>query len=457
MNQKYYVSLSVVLLFVFFCSCSSEDTYVPLSIDTNSDFAIGFANSTLDIDIFINDTNIPANGNLELSSPLHGEVLISDANSTLNNLSDDIVKYTPHPNYVGSDTFEYTICPTNNSSLCKTETVTITINSNSEVIFNLNEVPYATLSEYHFFDGDLKELNPVDGVLPYDLNSPLFSDYAHKKRFVWMPFNAKATYENDYSPLNFPVGAVLIKNFYYEHILPDNTTKILETRLMYKTDSGWNFAKYVWNEDQTEANFTNEGSFVNLSWLENGQTKTTNYRIPSQAECFTCHNKFGTPLPIGPKPQNLNKVYSYSTETINQLEKWIATGYLENDLPSSIASTVSWEDTSQPLDMRVRSYLDINCAHCHSDQSYCEYRPMRFAFHENDDDTNIGICVTPETLVEPYTKIIVPNNINLSLLHFRISTTQEQYRMPILGRTIKHEEGVRLIEEWINSLSNQCN
>jgi uncharacterized repeat protein (TIGR03806 family) len=457
MIQKHCIWLYFGFLFIFLCSCSSEDDYTALPIETSPESVSGIINTPLQIFIFANDVNIPSNGYLALSNPSNGSVLVSDLNGTPQNLSDDIVVYTPNPNYVGMDSFQYTICPNGNSSLCKTEIVTITITSNSQVIFNLNDVPYPTLSEYHFFEGNLKDLNPTSGVLPYDLNSPLFSDYAHKKRFVWMPFNVAANYINDYTPLDFPIGTVLIKNFYYDNILPNNTTRIIETRLMFKKEDGWNFAKYVWNDEQTEAIFTNQGSFVNLSWLESGQTKTTNYRIPSQAECFTCHNKFGTPLPIGPKPQNLNKNYTYNTETTNQLNKWVAIGYLENNLPPSIVSTVNWEDESLPLNLRVRSYLDINCAHCHSEESYCEYRPMRFAFNENDDDTNIGICVTPDTQVDPYTKIIVPNNIGLSLLHFRISTTQEQYRMPLLGRSIKHDEGVRLIEEWINSLTNQCN
>ncbi len=457
MIKKYRLFLFFGFLATTFLSCSSEDEYVALPIETNPDSVIGMANSEIQIAIFDNDINIPANGSLQLSQPNHGTVTVFDVNSTPQNLTDDIALYTPTINYIGEDSFEYTICPSNDPSLCKTEIVTVSIISPSPVVFNLNEVPYTNLSEYNFFEGDLKNLNPVNGVLPYDLNSPLFSDYAHKKRFVWMPIGMKSSYVNDYSPLNFPVGAVLIKNFYYENVLPDNTVKILETRLMYKSETGWQFAKYVWNAEQTEATFTNQGSFVNISWMEGSEAKTTNYRIPSQAECFTCHNKFGTPLPIGPKPQNINKNYTYTDETANQLSKWIETGYLENDLPATIVSTVNWEDESQPLHLRVRSYIDINCAHCHSEESYCEYRPMRFAFNENDDDTNMGICVTPETQVAPYTKIVVPHNISLSLLHFRMSTTQEQYRMPLLGRTIKHDEGVHLIEEWINSLTNQCN
>mgnify|MGYP000264998783 CR=1 FL=1 len=86
----------------------------------------------------------------------------------------------------------------------------------SPVIFDISEMPYQTLSEYNFFDGDLKDLSPVYGVLPYDLNASLFSDYAKKKRFVWMPKNSKATYNGDGNILELPIGSAIIKTFYYD-------------------------------------------------------------------------------------------------------------------------------------------------------------------------------------------------------------------------------------------------
>ena len=327
----------------------------------------------------------------------------------------------------------------------------------SPVIFDITEVPYQALSEYNFFEGDIKNLNPVYGVLPYDLNSALFSDYAKKKRFVWMPDNVNAEYVNDYSSLDFPTGAVLIKNFYFENVQPDNNTKILETRLMIKKESEWEFANYVWNESQTEATLTSDGSFVELDWIQNGSNQTVNYRIPARAECFTCHNKFGTPVPIGPKPQNINRDYNFSDGSQNQLEKWTEQGYLLDDLPSSIITTVDWTDDSEPLELRARSYIDINCAHCHSEESYCEYRPMRFAFNENNNLENMGVCVEPDTNIDDnLTHIIAPNSPQESVVYFRISSIEEQYRMPLLGRTLQHREGVQLIENYINSLINEC-
>ncbi|HMC97723.1 MAG TPA: hypothetical protein VKG92_08725, partial [Flavobacteriales bacterium] len=88
----------------------------------------------------------------------------------------------------------------------------------SPVVFDPAAVPYATLSEYNFFTGDLKDQMPVYGVVPFAPISALFTDYAHKKRFVWMPEGVKAHYVDDKTVLDFPDGTVLIKNFYYDHV-----------------------------------------------------------------------------------------------------------------------------------------------------------------------------------------------------------------------------------------------
>ncbi|WP_298893780.1 Ig-like domain-containing protein [uncultured Psychroserpens sp.] len=454
MLKNHLKLLNIFILITIIYSCSEDDNYVPIAIEANADSAEVSQNNSIIIDVLSNDTNVPELGTLSAQNSQNGTTQILDPNSTPNNPSDDVIMYTPNADFVGNDTFQYTICNDNNN--CATGTVMVTVTPTSPVNFDLGEIPYATLSEYNFFDGEMKDLDPVYGVLPYNLNSTLFTDYAHKKRFVWMPDGTKANYNSDFTPLDFPLGAVLIKNFYYDNVQPSNTTRIIETRLMYMTEEGWDFAKYVWNDDQTEATFTNAGSFTDVEWIENGVPYNATYRIPSRNECFTCHNKFGTPLPIGPKPQNLNRDLAYTDGVSNQLQKWINVGYLEDNLPTSIVSTVKWDDESLDLELRVRSYLDINCAHCHSEESYCEYRPMRFAFNENDDDTNKGLCVTPDTQIAGTTHIVVPGDINASVLRFRINSTEEQNRMPLLGRTLKHDEGVRLIEEWINSLNGEC-
>lgn len=329
------------------------------------------------------------------------------------------------------------------------------------VSVDLTQVPYEKLSEYNFFDGPLKDQNPAIDVLVYEPASSLFTDYAHKKRFIWMPKGTKATYESDAEILNLPIGAALIKNFYYDNVqntTPVGSTRIIETRIMIRKSTGWIFAEYVWNEEQTEAFLDMAGSNTNVEYKdENNNIKIVeSYRIPSDQQCMTCHKSNEQPIPIGIKPQNLNFNYSYASGTKNQLSKWIEVGYLENNLPSTINSTVNYTDASQPLELRVRSYLDINCAHCHQTNSHCDYRPMRFAFSETTDLANMGVCVETQDMADfpaALSKIINPTNINRSMLYYRLNTENESYRMPLLGRTEIHSEGIALIKEWINSLA----
>ena len=326
----------------------------------------------------------------------------------------------------------------------------------SPVLYQVDQEPYENLSDYNFFEGELNNLEPVYGVIPYEPISSLFVDYAHKKRFIWMPQGTQANYVNDYSTLDFPVGTILIKNFYYEHVQPQNTTRILETRLMLRQSNGWQFANYIWNDEQTEASLDLTGRNIPVEWIENGETKNVTYRVPSAAECYTCHKYGDASSPIGPKPQNLDKSYPYTSGVQNQLIKLIDFGYLHDNLPSTINSVVNWEDTSQPIGLRVRSYVDINCAHCHFDDGHCDYRPMRFAFYENEDLINMGVCVQPEDLFNGLNLIIAPQDPNRSMLYYRISSTQQEERMPLLGRTLVHQEAVNMIEEWINSLTEIC-
>lgn len=348
----------------------------------------------------------------------------------------------------------------------------------SPVVLDVTQVPYAKLSDYHFFDGgELKELSPSYKVLPYRPASELFTDYAHKKRFVWMPQGTKATFNGNDNTLEFPVGAVLIKNFYYDDVLPDHTTKIIETRILIKKrepqynddgdeiNSGWEPYVYIWNDAQTEAFLDTEqqGVFVPVSFMHNGQQKDAFYKIPADTECRTCHKinlnetlNGEIVIPVGVKPQNLNYVYDYGTSQRNQLEKWVAEGYLENNIPATISSTVDYNDTSKPLELRARSYMDINCAHCHRQGGHCDYVNVRFNFSNSDPET-VGICATPLFNVDNLPYVINAGNAANSEIIHRISSTDGSVMMPFIGRSIVHEEGVQLMTDWINSMQNHCN
>jgi uncharacterized repeat protein (TIGR03806 family) len=454
--MRAYLILSgcLLLMFVTFSSCKKDDNYTGLSIETEADFVQVLQNETVEIDVLLNDHNIPEDPLLTVASSQNATVEVLQ-NETNGNSSGVRISYTPNSNFIGTDIFEYTVCDPSSAN-CATETVTVEVLAASPVNFELEEVPYPKLSDYNFFSGTMADLIPVYGVVPFEPISALFSDYALKKRFLWMPGDVKARYISDHEVLDLPNGAVLIKNFYYENVQPNNSKVNIETRLMIKKEEGWIFANYIWNESQTEAFYDLSGGFKNLSWLQNGELKTVEYRIPAESQCFTCHKAEINSTPIGIKPQNINNQYIYDFGSENQLQYLVQMGYLEDQIPSSINTVVDWQDTSKSLDLRVRSYFDVNCAHCHSDVKHCDYRPVRFAFNESGDPENLGVCVEPDTNIPPYTHIVNAGDPDTSVLFFRFSTTEEQYRMPLFGRTLVHEEAVQLIEEWITSLSVTC-
>lgn len=326
----------------------------------------------------------------------------------------------------------------------------------SPVVCDLSQVPYPKLSDYHFFEGELKNLQPALGVLPYKPASELFSDYALKKRFVWMPKNTKATYVSDTDILELPVGSVLIKVFYYDTVLPNNTTQIIETRLMIRKTEGWIFAEYIWTPDQSDAILETVSTSRSLSIQQGNETLNFNYRTPNTStECKRCHGNLTTLKnnPIGIKPQNLNWNYPYANGTQNQLQKWITIGYLNNTVPQQISSIVNYSDATQSLNNRIRSYFDANCAHCHKDGGEAQVHPLRMEFKDTTDPENMGVGVGALHLLPGYNgRIVQPNNVSQSILHYRVNTTTDQfYMMPAIGRSVKHKEGVQLIEDWINS------
>ena len=231
------------------------------------------------------------------------------------------------------------------------------------------EKPHQKLSDYHFFQGNLSDLNPNEGVIPYDLNTPLFSDYAQKARFVYVPPGQKANFSMDHV-LDFPVGTVLIKNFYYHNDdqKPEAGRKILETRLLINRGDEWEAVGYIWDEDQKDAVYQLVGDIKKVKWKNaDGQDQDISYIIPNKNQCKNCHAYDGKQMPIGPKVRNQNKEYTYADGPSNQLFKWQQIGILSS-LPNNaeMPKTPNWEEPQIPLHDRAMAYLDMNCGHCHN-------------------------------------------------------------------------------------------
>ena len=288
------------------------------------------------------------------------------------------------------------------------------------------------LSELNLFIGDLADLNPTIYAFEYELSTPLFSDYAHKHRIIALPLGTTMTYTDDGLP-DFPEGTVIAKTFYYNNDERDLSLgrQIIETRILLKRNGLWETGDYKWNDDQTDAVLDGDGSTVPISWIDiDGETNNISYEIPSNTDCFTCHQTFGDVTPIGPKLRTLN----FDIEGSNQLQKFIDSNYISGlTSATSVTSLPNWEDTSFTLEERARAYFDVQCAHCHIDGGFCQFQsPLRLAYETSFDDSNI--------FMQRFS------------IQFRVSNYEEGLSMPFIGTTILHDEGVDLMLEYIDSL-----
>ncbi|MFK7926532.1 MAG: SO2930 family diheme c-type cytochrome [Bacteroidia bacterium] len=317
---------------------------------------------------------------------------------------------------------------------------------------------FAKLSEYEFFNGELAELSPNTNVFSYELNSALFTDYAYKKRFIYLPEGSSLTYQDEGLP-TFPEGAYIIKNFYYlnDESQPELGKELIETRLLYKDANDWKVASYIWDDTQKDADLALLGGEKQMVWLDKaGQKRTVLYTIPDKNDCKSCHKYGGEVMPIGPKIRNLNKELISDGEAIGQLQFWQNEGLLTSlplD-PDSIERLPSWADASQSLNHRARGYLEINCAHCHNPEGPANNTALNLQFGENDPH-QLGILKGPVSAAQGSGDLrydIVPGDAEASILWYRMNSVETGVAMPELGRNLIHLEGVALIKEWIDQM-----
>lgn len=351
------------------------------------------------------------------------------------------------------------------------------------VVHPADEIP-DRLSDWGvvFADGKRFELN--DGVVPYDLNTPLFTDYALKLRTVWLPNGTSADY-NGSRELDFPVGTVISKTFHYEKAdswsddsfavlktdresaldadgyLDLDDYVLIETRLLVRFEDGWRAFPYVWNNVQDDASLELAGDQRTIELVDGNGSESIVYIVPDANQCGGCHTPDHSAKemrPLGPRAWQLNRAYSWWGSADTQLEHWAASGMLTghgDSPPPGVRWALPGDAT---LEQRAKAYLDANCAHCHNPAGAADTS----ALHLNIDapvDRRYGICKTPVAVGRgsgdrPYD--IYPGRPGDSILVYRMQHSDPAIAMPELGRGTVHVEGVALISDWIASMNGEC-
>lgn len=321
------------------------------------------------------------------------------------------------------------------------------------------EMPRMKLSEYGFFSGVLAELEPASNVFSYDVNAPLFSDYAEKARFMALPSNARLKYNPD-AAFAVPVGAVLIKVFYYynDASKPENGRKILETRLLIREETGWKALTYIWNAEQTEATLELAGANFPMQWINTeGKKRQVDYVVPNVNQCKGCHSFDGNFTPIGLTARQLNRDIRFESGLMNQLSYWQKEGRIElpdEFDPAQAPRLADYRKTGASTEARARGYLDANCAHCHNPQGPASTSGL-FLESSQSNPERLGVGKPPVAAGRGSGNRkygIVPGKPNDSILLFRMESSDPGIRMPELGRQLEHREGVELIRDWIKQM-----
>jgi len=312
----------------------------------------------------------------------------------------------------------------------------------------LSDDPAKRLSEYNFFSNPVNQL-PSEHVVPYELITALFSDYTDKHRFVYVPNGMTAVYNND-EVFDFPVGTALIKTFSYQEA--DGGELLLETRLLLHKDNGWDALTYVWDMNKGDAYLALGGRTIDVrNVITPSNSNYIRYRVPNKNQCKECHLKNDVIEPIGPKPRNINKQIVYKDDVKrNQIDHWTAIKILEEN-NYSYDRMVNAFSQNYDLNLRARSYLDINCGHCHSPEGSASSSGLYLSI----DDEDFGIYKKPVAAGRGSGGLsysIVPGHPDESILLYRMLSNEPDVMMPESGRTLMHDEAIELVSEWITEM-----
>ncbi len=260
--------------------------------------------------------------------------------------------------------------------------------------------------------------------------------------------------------LEFPVGTVLIKNFYYpgDFNQPEGKRNILETRLLIHEEAGWKALPYIWNEEQTEAYLEIAGGTKSVSWRDTkGQTQKIMYSIPNMNQCRSCHLLNDKIMPIGPTARQLNGNFEYPEHGLqNQLTHWKSEGKL-NHLPSKdLPKLVNYESEAFPIPERARAYLEINCGHCHRPEGQAKNSALNLMTSVSNPAV-LGVGKTPIAAGKGSGGLkydIVPGKPDQSIMVYRMQSDDPGIMMPELGRKMVHVEGLELVKRWISEMED---
>ncbi len=316
----------------------------------------------------------------------------------------------------------------------------------------IQEMP-PLLSKTGLFE-NVSKLLPNSGLIPYSVNTPLWSDGAEKIRYLGIP-NGQFIGWTEKDAWSLPIGTILVKHFQIrlDERKPESLKK-LETRVLLRGNKGWEGYTYRWKADQQDAVLLEESSTeVLLRKDAEGKEFSQTWYYPSRTECFQCHTQAAGSI-LGLTTPQMNKNHSYLKGSHPQLSTLNSVGLFYPALakdPERLPKMAPLDDSKASFEHRANSYLAVNCSFCHrpegSGLSNIDFRfetPLNEKKLINSEATqgNMGISDG---------KRIVPQKPESSILWLRMKVL-DQNRMPTLASKVIDQQALDLLRQWIQTL-----
>ena len=298
----------------------------------------------------------------------------------------------------------------------------------------------------------LETLEAVPGFVPYDVNSPLWSDGAQKRRWIALPARTRIGFRAE-GEWAFPRGTVLVKHFEQPPAGPagGGRARRLETRVLFVGgENGGHGATYRWRPDGSDADL------LDGSALDEGPGGGGAWYYPSRKDCLTCHTE-AAGFVLGIKTKQLNRTFDRGSGPENQIRAWSRLGMLdpaprEEELPA-LGRFAALSDRSASLEERARSYLDANCANCHRPGGSRGPLDLR---HETPLEKQglVGVPLIAGDLGVPGALCLVPGDAKRSGLYLRMARL-DVFQMPPLAMKRVDAEALAVIKGWIEELGGR--
>jgi uncharacterized repeat protein (TIGR03806 family) len=306
-------------------------------------------------------------------------------------------------------------------------------------------------------------MTPVSGLIPYQPNTPLWSDGALKTRYFAVPNNGGVITPNEqiaFAPTGswlFPAGTVFVKTFQLNTDTTNpNVLHRLETRLLVRDINGAVYGvTYKWRADNSDADLLTGSLTENIAITNATGVTTQAWYYPSPADCLTCHTPVANyVLGVNTRQLNGNQTYPATGVTDNQLRTLNRLGLFNPAFDeggiANFEKLSALTNLTASLQERSRSYLDANCAQCHQPGG------TGITFDARYDTAlaaqNITNYPAANSLGYDHACIIKADDVWRSMIWQRINTTNNAYKMPPLARALIDTNAVQVFSDWINSL-----